>query len=479
MNPWMRKGPLGTDVSGTAQFEGRTAEEAVARARAALGEAGALRCWKTRRGGVGGFFAKEVFVAGLTPPPGSETTRNKASRPAPDEARGGSDRGPVPRAAPYDGTSRAADHLSGLVEATSDQVSLRSLAIPAEAFDEVLAEAQAALTRESEGNDVTIPRELEDPLPPTSATEEASLSEPQPALPDDSGAGVPPDHGEYAIAAGTPTSTDARERTASASASASASAPTPPAKKAPRPKPKARPTPPAPRSTTAAKQEQRSRSARIPDLRPGLRSLGIPDSFLPRGQRPSLDQLSAVMGTLPVSPALPTRSGAVVAVVASEPNLDRTVDLLTAELSLDQRDVLRFGGSPGTTRLPSADLTSAEGGRLGRQIARRRASGRTSLLAVAAAPGAPLGRDVRVLLEQLAPDYVLAAVGAHSKRVDVEHWVGEVPAVDALALWDLAGTRTPAELLGVRPIAFVDGEPASTLAWTLLLAGRAMGHGGR
>jgi hypothetical protein len=469
--------PTGVDVSGARQFEGRTAEEAVARARAALGEAGALRCWKTRRGGVGGFFAKEVFVAGLTPPPGSETTRNKASRPAPDEARGGSDRDPVPRAAPYDGTSRAADHLSGLVEATSDQVSLRSLAIPAEAFDEVLAEAQAALTREREGNDVTIPRELEDPLPPTSATEEPSLSEPEPAFPDDSGSGVPPDHGEYAIAAGTPTSTDAGERTASASASASAS--TPPAKKAPRPKPKARPTPPAPRSTTAVKQEQRSRSARIPDLRPGLRSLGVPDSFLPRGQRPSLDQLATVMGTLPVSPALPTRTGAVVAVVASEPNLDRTVDLLTAELSLGQRDVLRFVGSPGAARLPSADLMSAEGGRLGRQIVRRRASGRTSLLAVAAVPGAPLGRDVRVLLEQLAPDYVLAAVDAHNKRVDVEHWVGEVPAVDALALWDLSGTRTPAELLGVLPIAFVDGEPASTLAWTLLLADRAMGHGGR
>ena len=116
-------------MRGAAQFEGRTAEEAVARARAVLGDAGALRCWKTRRGGVGGFFAKEVFVAGLTPPPGSETTRSKASRSEPDEARGGSDRDPVPRAAPYDGTIRAADHLSGLVEATSDQVSLGSLAI--------------------------------------------------------------------------------------------------------------------------------------------------------------------------------------------------------------------------------------------------------------------------------------------------------------------------------------------------------------
>ena len=201
--------------------------------------------------------------------------------------------------------------------------------------------------------------------------------------------------------------------------------------------------------------------------------------YLPRGQRPSLDQLATVMGTLPVSPALPSRTGAVVAVVASEPNLDRTVDLLTAELLLAQRDVLRFGGSPGATRLRSADLTSAEGARLGRQIARRRAGDRTSLLAVAAAPGAPLGGDLRGLLEQAAPDYVLAAVGAHCKRVDVEHWVGELPTVDAMALWDLSGTRTPAELLGVLPIAFVDGEPSSSLAWTLLLAHRAMGHGGR
>jgi hypothetical protein len=185
------------------------------------------------------------------------------------------------------------------------------------------------------------------------------------------------------------------------------------------------------------------------------------------------------MGTLPVPPALPTRTGAVVAVVGSEPNLDRTVDLLAAELSLGARDVLRFGGGPGAARLGPVAITSAEGARLGRQIARRQASGRTSLLAVDAGPGVPFGRDARGFLEEVAPDYVLAVVGAHCKRVDVEHWVGELPSVDALALWDLSGTRTPAELLGVLPIAFVDGEPSSSLAWTLLLAGRAMGHAGR
>ena len=217
----------------------------------------------------------------------------------------------------------------------------------------------------------------------------------------------------------------------------------------------------------------------MPDLRPGLRGLGVPDPYVPRGQRPSLDQLASVMATLPVPPALPTRTGAVVAVVGSDRNLDRTVDLVTAELSLGQRDVLRFAGSPGDAPVRPAEVTSAEGQRLGRQIARRRAGGRTSVVAVQAGPGMPLGREDRGLVEQAAPDYVLAAVDAACKRVDVEHWIGELLRVDALALWDLSGTRTPAELLGLIPIAFVDGEPSSSLGWTLALAGRAMDRCGR
>jgi hypothetical protein len=63
-------------------------------------------------------------------------------------------------------------------------------------------------------------------------------------------------------------------------------------------------------------------------------------------------------------------------------------------------------------------------------------------------------------------------VGARHKRVDVAHWLAGFGGVDALALWDAAATRTPAELLGLLPIAFVDGEPASPLGWTLSLAGR-------
>ena len=168
------------------------------------------------------------------------------------------------------------------------------------------------------------------------------------------------------------------------------------------------------------------------------------------------------MATLPSPSALPTGTGTVVAVVGFGNDLVRTIDLVTAELSLSGRDVLQFGRESGPAGLE-------------RQIARRRAGGRRSVLAVHAEPGRLLERDTRAFLEHAVPDYVLAAVDAGCKRTDVEHWIGELPTVDALALWELAGTRTPAELLGVVPIAFVDGEAGSPLSWTLYLAGRAVG----
>jgi hypothetical protein len=479
--------PTGVDVSGARQFEGRTAEEAVARARAALGETSALRCWKTRRGGVGGFFAREVFVASLTPPPGSEPARGRASRTEPGKASvvagdapalgagstrsGASDDGaePVESASAlhqeFPEQSRGPeDLLAGLVEATSDQVSLRSVPIPADAFDQVLAEAQAALASDPEGGAASTPPTPPISLPQSAAMEQAAIRQHQPAESDNGKSEARPDRRGSATTSRRPKSPDRAEPAT--------------AKKASRPRPKAGREPPAARLATAGARTQRGRPARLPDLRPALRSLGVPAAYLPAGARPSLDQLASVMGTLPVPPALPTRTGSVVAVVGSEQNLERTVDLVATVLSLAPRDVLEFGRSPGAAPHRPADAMAAEGRRLFRQIGRRRASDRTSLVALHAGPGTPFPQEARQLLAQVSPDYVLAAVGAQCKRVDVEHWIGGLLTADALALWDLSGTRTPGELLGVLPIAFVDGEASSSLGWTLALARRAM-DGGR
>jgi hypothetical protein len=438
-------------VSGRTQFEGRTAEEAVARARKALGDSDALRCWKTRKGGVGGFFAREVYVASLTPPPGSEATRGKGSRTSSRRTTDGSARsvsdgsarsvgaGAASPSLPHE-TGDPEDHLSGLVEATNDQLSLQSLAIPAGAFDQVLAEAEAALARLPEVGDTKgtghprVPTEDRDEETEAELEREVSDSPPEGARPlDGEEPGPPPPAGHRVPAAAKVKGTA-------------------------RPKPKARPKAPASQCVAPVVPAPSTRAPRLPDLKPGLRGLGVPNAYLPPGRRPSLDLLADVMATLPVPGALPTGEGAVVAVVGGGSDLDRTVDLVTSTLSLGQRDVLQLGQGPSTTS----------------QIVRRRANGRRSVLAVHAVPGRPLAQETQGCLERLLPDYVLAAVSAQSKRADVEHWAAELPNVDALALWDLAGTRTPAELLGVLPIAFVDGEVGSALGWTLFLAGRAI-----
>jgi hypothetical protein len=454
------------------QFEGRTAEEAVARARAALGSSGDLRCWKTRRGGVAGFFATEVFVASLTPPPGSEAGGTARARALPRRSRvrdGSAVAGPGPAAAgadrrgpepagggtdqpdgaswdrPVTGHSGPADLLSGLVEATSDEVTLRSVSIPPGAFDDVLAEAEAALARHPDHPEDGGAGGGAPPVTPTPAS---------PAAPDASVApAIPPRE-----AGMTETPTETASETASKTATRPGVRSTAPrrAKRATRPKADADGRPaPAPRSRRVP-ADQRWGAGPIPDLRAALLDLGLPAAYLPRGQRPSLDALVRAMGRLTAPPPLPSGEGTVVAVVGSRPHLDRTIDLVAAELSLGARDVLWL----------------EDGSGLGRQVARRRAGGRTALVAVDGGPGTPSGASC-ALLGQAAPDYVLGAVGAPCKRVDVEHWAGGLVRVDALALWDLAGTRTPAELLGTLPIAFVDGEPSSPLGWTLLLAGRA------
>lgn len=134
------------------QFEARTSEDAVRLARAALGTAAPVRCWKARRGGLFGFFAKEVFVAGVEAPVGSERADNAARAaharstiaewtydPAkfvePDEQNAWPSLNP--------GAS-----LADLVESTRDEVSLASSNVLETAFIDVLAQAQAALNVE-------------------------------------------------------------------------------------------------------------------------------------------------------------------------------------------------------------------------------------------------------------------------------------------------------------------------------------------
>lgn len=120
------------------EFEGRTFDEALRLARQELGAEALIRCWRVRRGGVFGFFAKESFVAGLTAPAGAEPSRQ----------RGGGQE---------ESTPEAPSHLYDLVEATTDEVTLESDLDLDRDFSRVLAEAEAALIDAVESTEVLVP----------------------------------------------------------------------------------------------------------------------------------------------------------------------------------------------------------------------------------------------------------------------------------------------------------------------------------
>jgi hypothetical protein len=150
--------------SAPGQFEGRTPAEAVQLARAEFGHDAPVRCWKTRTGGVLGFFAREAFVAGISPPAGAikavKTPRPaKEAKEVRDAAREA--RTAVPPELAPSTPSRAS--LSELVEDTSDEVTLGSAPVPAAVFSEVLAEAQAAVN----GADLLEHRAWPAPVPAT------------------------------------------------------------------------------------------------------------------------------------------------------------------------------------------------------------------------------------------------------------------------------------------------------------------------
>jgi hypothetical protein len=329
-------------------------------ARAEFGSDAPVRCWKTRTGGVLGFFAREAFVAGITPPAGA-IKAVKTPRPprALREAEAVEAPPGQPELAP---ATPDRESLSLLVEGTNDELTIGSAPVPAAVFSEVLAEAQAAVS----GADVGAHPQWS---PPRNAL--TALTGPE----------------------------------------------------------------------------------RIEGLNDSLASIGVPRSYRPKETEATLDGLARVLATLPVAPTAPTCGGSVIVVVGAAREAQAAARDLQAQLGLAPSDLL------------TVDRTDA-----GRQkVARRRASNRVTVLVVEASLRS---RDLAVAaswIEQVTPDYVLGAVAATAKRADVDHWRARVGRLDALALSRLGHTASPGELMGLLPIAFLDGEEASTLRWVLTL----------
>lgn len=349
------------------QFEGRTPEEAVKMARAEFGRDAPVRCWKTRSGGVLGFFAREAYVAGISPPAGA--IKAVKTRPAKESRHGREARDAVETLAPPSELPPPPERasLSQLVEGTSDELTLESASVPAAVFSEVLAEAQAAVN----GTDI---------------------------------AGHPPW--------------------------------------------------PAPLNALPAVAEPEH----MDGLQDSLASIGVPVAYRPKGPEATLDGLARALTRLPVPPPVPTDGGSVIVVVGPARDAQAAAGALVARSGLAVSDLL------------SVERTDA-----GRQrVARRRSSNKVTVVVIEASLRARHLAAVASWIEQVKPDHVVGAVPATAKRADVEHWRAQVGPLHALALSRLGDTASPGELMGLLPIALLDGEEASTLRWVFTLLGATL-----
>jgi hypothetical protein len=146
------------------EFAASTSEEAVRLARQRLGDGAPIRCWKTRRGGVLGFFAREAFVAGIQPPAGAITRVGARPAHSPERSRAVPARPPATDCSPPDPPSDPT--LSQLVERTRDELTLGSDPVAAAVFSEVLAEAEAAVSgTETRGLPPSAESDLTSPSP--------------------------------------------------------------------------------------------------------------------------------------------------------------------------------------------------------------------------------------------------------------------------------------------------------------------------
>lgn len=204
---------------------------------------------------------------------------------------------------------------------------------------------------------------------------------------------------------------------------------------------------------TAVKFPSVSSPELIIGLSDTLASAGMPLELRPSEAELTLDGLVRSLAKLPAPKPVPTAEGSVIVVVGGRRDAHTASSRLLAHLGLEM-----------------SDLVNVEQTDAGRQrVSRRRSSKKVTVVVVEAPHASHHLNEAAKWIERLKPDYVLGAMSAAVKRSDVMYWRAQLGRIDALSLLSLTNTTTPGELMGEVPIAFLDGSPASTLRWVLLL----------
>lgn len=204
-----------------------------------------------------------------------------------------------------------------------------------------------------------------------------------------------------------------------------------------------------------------------------LARIGLPTNVAAKLTTVSTDptiELLHLMEQVTRPEPLPTGRGAVIAVVGRRADALEVCDLFAAQLGLNPEDILvaaptfRGASVPEERRLASVDSAHEQ-----RRAWRRRL--RPTIVAVDGAAGRTRSGWATHLLEAMEPTMVWGVVEASRKAEDIRDWAQRLGGLDALAVTGLDDTVSPATVLGAGvPVGLLDGHEASASRWTAVLS---------
>lgn len=205
-----------------------------------------------------------------------------------------------------------------------------------------------------------------------------------------------------------------------------------------------------------------------------LARLGLPPRHIPRGVTSSRlrAELIESLANLPTVDVLPDAPGVAIAVVGVGARAVRLARTLAEEQGLDPDNVVIAAPGSLGDRVPSwLQITDPPTADERRRSWRRRAD--ATFVAVAMTPDGDGADWAASMLDALEPTQVWAITHAAWKPEDIDAWCDQLGGVDVLALERLGDTVSPAAVLGLgMPIGRLDGAPATAMRWAELLLER-------
>jgi hypothetical protein len=204
-------------------------------------------------------------------------------------------------------------------------------------------------------------------------------------------------------------------------------------------------------------------------LRRELAELGVPIHLVPDDAADVQDAVRTIVGRLPAPPRPPAGPGRVLAIVGPAGAALATARELRDSDDVDIEGIWTIGVSRGQAR--GTTLLQDAWGAASAAEQHRERGGRLAVAVVPTDSSDDAARSSSRVLRALRPDAVWAVVDATRKPTDTRARLAAIELVDALVVIGAADTGSPATVLELdRPVAMLDGRPATAERWAAALA---------